>query len=288
MKVMWINAVSCNGNAHALLNAPQFEKFLSDFDLLHHPVIETKYSLNDVINKEIQTDILIIEGALSNDFERIDTSVMQIVKKYLQTAKHVITLGTCASYGGIFKENSQDVRGLHFKGEVKSQEFSDYADKTLSLAGCPVMPEIFFNVIYQIKYGYEIKVDKFMRPKEFFAYSVHNGCSKNEYFEYKVDSHNLGTVEGCMFYDYGCQGPFTAGACNKILWNGVNSKTRAGSPCFGCNEPAFPRQNLFETKKSMGVPKLLPLGVPKRAYLSIAGVSKSFKIERLHKGFFDD
>ncbi|WP_321778698.1 hypothetical protein [Sulfurimonas sp.] len=91
-----------------------------------------------------------------------------------------------------------------------------------------------------------------------------------------------------MFYDHGCQAPFTHGSCNKILWNEVNSKTRAGLPCMGCTEPTFPKQNLFKTKKNMGIPENLPLGVSKRAYLTLAGISKAFKINRLQKKLFDD
>ena len=39
-------------------------------------------------------------------------------------------------------------------------------------------------------------------------------------------------------------------SCNKILWNDINSKTRAGMPCIGCTEVDFPRNDMFETKKN--------------------------------------
>jgi hydrogenase small subunit len=84
-----------------------------------------------------------------------------------------------------------------------------------------------------------------------------------------------------MFYEHGCQAPFTNGSCNKILWNEINSKTRAGHPCMGCTEPTFPKANLFFTKKNMGIPQNLPMGVNKRAYLTLAGITKAFTIERL-------
>ena len=131
-------------------------------------------------------------------------------------------------------------------------------------------------------------MDNFLRPKEYFAYTVHNGCTRNEYFEYKVDKHKFGEFEGCMFYDHGCQAPFTHGSCNKILWNEINSKTRAGLPCMGCTEADFPKDNLFNTKKNMSIPQNLPLGVGKRTYLTLAGVTKAFKIDRLEKKLFDD
>jgi hydrogenase small subunit len=142
------------------------------------------------------------------------------------------------------------------------------------------------TTLYAIKDDIKMHLDNYLRPKEFFSYTVHNGCVRNEYFEYKIDNHKFGKKEGCMFYEHGCQAPFTNGSCNKILWNEVNSKTRNGEPCHGCMEPDFPKTNLFKTKKNMGIPQFLPLGVSKRAYLTLAGVTKAFKIKRLEEDLF--
>jgi hydrogenase small subunit len=55
---------------------------------------------------------------------------------------------------------------------------------------------------------------------------------------------------------------------------------------MGCTEPTFPKVDLFNTKKNMGIPANLPLGVNKRAYLTLAGVTKAFKIPRLEEDLF--
>jgi len=89
-----------------------------------------------------------------------------------------------------------------------------------------------------------------------------------------------------MFYDHGCHAPYTKGSCNKILWNEVSSKTRVGTPCFGCTEFDFPSFNFFKTTKYMGIPAKLPLGVNKRAYLTHTGVMKAFKISRLEEDLY--
>jgi len=86
---------------------------------------------------------------------------------------------------------------------------------------------------------------------------------------------------GVSFIKMGCQAPYTRGSCNKILWSEISSKTIVGTPCFGCTEPTFPKENLFETKTNMGIPSQMPLGISKRAYLTVTGIAKSFKIERL-------
>ena len=92
----------------------------------------------------------------------------------------------------------------------------------------------------------------------------------------------------CRFYDQGCRGPMTHAPCNKIMWNDVSSKTRSGQPCFGCTEPDFPRRHLFETRKNMSIPEEVPLGISKRSYLTLTGIAKTFRIERLHARLTDD
>ena len=265
------------------------EQFLNDFEFIHHPIIDSNYTLDDIVSTTIPCDILLIEGSIAEDLTRADISMVTIIENYAKVVNKIVTIGTCATFGGIFRESHYDnVTGLHFDKEKPTDKFNYLLDKSISLSGCPVHPEVLVNTLYAIKASMPIALDEFLRPKSYFAYTVHNGCVRNEYFEYKIDNHEFGNLEGCMFYDHGCQAPFTHGSCNKILWNEVNSKTRAGLPCMGCTEPSFPKSNLFETKKNMGIPQNLPLGVGKRTYLTLAGVTKAFNIERLEKGLLDD
>jgi len=289
MRVLWLTAIACNGNTHSFLNYPYIEQFLNDFEFIYHPVLDSDYTLDEIVLNDIACDILLIEGSVSDEFKKADVSVIEIIKKYTKKVKKIVTVGTCATFGGIFREsNYKDVSGLHFNQEKRVDKFQDIFKKTISLSGCPVHPEVLANTLYAIKKSAELHLDSFLRPKEYYAYTVHNGCTRNEYFEYKVDKHKFGELEGCMFYDHGCQAPFTHASCNKILWNEVNSKTRAGVPCVGCTEPSFPKENLFITKKNMGIPESLPIGVGKRTYITLAGIAKAFKIDRLEKKLFDD
>lgn len=284
-KLLWLSCITCNGNAHSFLNYCELSRFLEDFEFIYHPIIESGYTFYDLEKKDLDCDILLIEGAISDELKKGEILVTDIIKKYAKKAHKIITVGTCATFGGIFKNKGD---GFHFLEDKEIERFSYLKDKTICISGCPIHPEVLANTLYMIRNGFDIKVDNFLRPKEFFAYTVHNGCTRNEYFEYKIDNHNFGEKEGCLFYDHGCQAPYTNGSCNKILWNEVNSKTRAGVPCFGCTQPNFPKENLFITKKNMGIPQYLPLGVAKRVYLTLAGISKTFKIERLEKKLFDD
>jgi len=283
MKLLWLSALSCYGNVHSFLNYEHLDQFLKDFEFIYHPSIDSKYTLKDIVSKTIKCDVLLIEGTLEDDLLKADKKIANIILKYGKKAKKVITVGTCASFGGIFLNDDEKRYGLHYRQKEEHDRFKSLKDKTINISGCPIHPKILVNTLYSIKKEYEIKLDTYGRAKEFFAYTTHNGCLRNEYFEYKIDNHKFGNMEGCMFYEHGCQGPFTNSSCNKILWNETSSKTRSGSPCFGCTEPDFPKIGLFSTKKHMGIPAHLPLGVPKRAYLGLAGVAKAFKIERFEK-----
>ena len=287
LKLLWFTSIACNGGAHSFLNYEHLDIFLDNFDFIYHPMIESNHTLKDILTKDLDCDVLLIEGSISPEYKKDDTPIINIINKYAQIVKKIVTVGTCATFGGIFRESRYSyTTGLHFDKEKSTFLFKNLKDKTISIPGCPAHPEILAGVLYGIKNNATLKLDEFLRPKEYFGYTVHNGCVRNEYFEYKIDNHQFGKEEGCMFYEHGCQAPFSAGSCNKILWNEISSKTRVGTPCFGCTQPDFPKENLFKTKKNMGIPQYLPLGVGKRAYLTLAGVTKAFKIKRLEEELF--
>ncbi len=272
-KIVWIDGIGCNGCSHSFFNYEEFDNFLDDFELLYHPLLYFD-------NFEKKSDILIIEGALREGFKRNNKNLIKLIEELIINSKFVICLGTCSSYGGIFGE------GVMFN-KKENGIFYDYKNKIINIPGCPPHPNWLGYVLYMIKEQQEILLDELNRPKEIFAFTTHAGCSRNEYFEWKIDSENFGEKEGCLFYYQGCQGPFTHSSCNRDLWNGVNSKTRAGTPCFGCTESCFPKNELFKTQTLMGIPANIPLGVSKRAYLTLSGIAKSLKNERLSQKLFE-
>lgn len=289
LKLLWLQSITCNGNAHSFFNHPDLFTILSYFELVHHPIIDSKYSLEDVLSAELACDVLILEGSFREQgLIKQGVEVSSVVHAYAQKAKQVITVGTCATFGGIFKEaDPKNISGLCFDGEAKNSNYTKYASKLISLSGCPIHPKWLSYVLMMLAKDKKIILDELHRPQELYGITVHTGCSRNEYFEWKIDSKGFGLKEGCLFYEQGCQGPYTRGSCNKILWNDISSKTIVGTPCFGCTEPTFPKTTLFKTKTNMGIPSIMPLGIPKRAYLTVTGVAKSFKIKRFEQRLLD-
>lgn len=290
--VVWFQAITCNGNTHSFLSSSpeRLELFLNSFNLIYHPSLTIDTKLLDVVKQEKVIDFLLVEGSISSNekfFLLSDDTISSHLKKLASKSSYVICVGSCASYGGIhkkFSENS-DIDGVSNFLDEKIEKRLKHP--IINLTGCPVHPEWILQTLFSLKEFKKIPLDAQNRPKELYSTLTHHGCTRNEYFEWKIEANNFGEKEGCLFYEQGCRGPMTHSSCNKILWNGVSSKTRAGMPCIGCTQFDFPRNDMLETKKNIGIPLDVPIGVSKRAYLTISGVAKTFSIDRLNKKLMD-
>ncbi len=291
LTVVWFQAITCNGNTHSLLsaNASRLELFFDSFNLIYHPSLTIGKTLDDILTQNEKIDFLLIEGAISKNekfFSISNDSTFNLLNKLALKAKHIIAVGSCASNGGMHAKFTQndDICGIN--DSIKEQTINKLEHSIINLTGCPVHPEWILQTLFTLKNYGKMQLDEQKRPKELYSTLAHHGCTRNEYFEWKVEG-SFGKKEGCLFYDQGCRGPMTHSSCNKILWNDISSKTRVGMPCIGCTESDFPRENMLETKKNIGIPLDVPLGISKRAYLSITGIAKTFKIERLNKKLMD-
>ena len=289
--VVWFQAITCNGNTHSLLsaNSSRLELFFDSFNLIYHPSLTIEKTLDDILTQNEKIDFLLIEGAITSNekfFSISNDSTFNLLNKLALKAKHIIAVGSCASNGGMHAKFTQnnDICGIN--DSIKEQTINKLEHSIINLTGCPVHPEWILQTLFSLRDYGKMNLDEEKRPKELYSTLAHHGCTRNEYFEWKVEG-SFGAKEGCLFYDQGCRGPMTHSSCNKILWNDISSKTRVGMPCIGCTESDFPRENMLETKKNIGIPFEVPIGISKRAYLSLTGIAKTFKIDRLNKKLMD-
>ena len=287
-KLFWLQGLTCNGNTHSFLNLPNLDLLLEGFEILYHPILEGTQSFHELSQCKKECDVLIFEGTFDPEMRRDDVLVGEILLHYALSAKYIIALGSCASFGGMFKASSpQRNSGLIFNESQLQGPLLHQKQKVINLSGCPIHPEWLNYTLSMIANGAEVEVDLLHRPIELYSNLAHHGCTRNEYFEWKVDAKSFGEKEGCLYYAQGCRAPMTFASCNKILWNEVSSKTRIGTPCFGCTEPDFPKTNLFATQTNMSIPQDVPAGIPKRSYLTLAGIAKTFHIKRLEGKLID-
>ncbi|EGQ64233.1 hydrogenase-2, small subunit [Acidithiobacillus sp. GGI-221] len=304
--VLWLQGGACSGNTMSFLNAeePSACDLVTDFgiNVLWQPSLgmdmgdNVQKLLRDCVSGAIPLDIFVFEGTVVNAPNGTGTwnrfagrPMKDWVKELSGAAQFVVALGDCATWGGIpaTAPNPSDSKGLQFlkkqHGGFLGAGFKSKAGlPVINIPGCPAHPDWVTQVLVAVATGRagELELDDLQRPKTFFKSFTQTGCTRNMHFAYKVSATEFGQRKGCLFYDLGCRGPMTHSPCNRILWNRQSSKTRAGMPCLGCTEPEFPFFDLapgsvFKTQTMMGVPKDLPEGVDKSAYIKLTAAAKS-------------
>ena len=303
--VLWLQGGACSGNTMSFLNAeePSVCDLVTDFgiNVLWHPSLGLELGdnlqrlLHNCLSGETPLDILVFEGSIINapngtgEWNRFaDRPMKDWVQALAGVAKFVVAVGDCATWGGIpaTAPNPTQSEGLQFlkrkAGGLLGIEYKSQAGfPVINIPGCPAHPDWITQILVAIATGRldDITLDEFNRPQTFFKSFTQTGCTRNIHFAYKASSDEFSQRTGCLFYDLGCRGPMTHSSCNRILWNRVSSKTRAGMPCLGCTEPEFPFHDLapgtvFKTQTIMGVPKELPTGVNKKDYALLTVVAK--------------
>ena len=304
MNLYYLQAGGCSGDTMSFLNCEcNLFDFLEQIGInpLFHPSLSNlSYKkhielIEDILNDRIELDIFCLEGNVVLGPKKtgmFDTFLgkpkKDLIEKLAKKAKYVIAVGTCASFGGIGSYDEMQGIGLqfhHFKrGGFLGKDFvSKSGYPVINLPGCPIHPKALTTLLEKISFGLEIELNKSQAIEDIYNFTVHQGCTRNEYHEYRVEEQEFGE-RGCMFFHLGCKGPTTNSACNKYLWNEVNSKTRAGVPCFGCARPDFPQPHpFFETPSIVDTPLELPKGVDRAHYLAYKDMAAAAAPERLKK-----
>lgn len=270
-----------------------------DIDLLWHPSLSTlsyqEYrQLNDrIANDDIRLDVLCIEGTIIRGpgGTGIYDVIEGIPKKNLVAAlalkaRYVVAVGTCASFGGIGAAGEVEGTGVQFdrweKGGFLGIDFISAAGMpVINLPGCPCHPEVMVGTLMAFLFDKPLELNELNMPLEWFGTLVHQGCTRNEYHEYRVEEEGFGE-RGCLFFHLGCHGPLAYGPCNKLLWNRRSSKTRVGVPCFGCTRPDFPQTYPFyRTRNIEGIPLELPDGIDRAHYMAYKGLAAAAAPQRL-------
>jgi hydrogenase small subunit len=299
----WVQGGGCGGDTMSLLSVefPNIINLLQSLkiEILFHPSLSNispseQAKLLDAIHAGTQPlDLLIVEGSIvcgPSGTGMFDTKngrpKKELVLSLAKQAQVVVALGTCAAFGGFGTDHIIEAVGLQFRKQEKGGLLGrDFLAKSglpvINLAGCPCHHNVAAGAISAIANGIPLELDEFQRPLEWYSTMIHQGCTRNEYHEYRIEESDFGEM-GCLFFHMGCAGPLVPGPCNKLLWNQHSSKTRAGVPCFGCTDPEFPRATpFFKTQNIEGIPLALPKGVNRAHYMVYKSMAAAAAPERL-------
>ncbi|MEZ4526900.1 MAG: zinc-ribbon domain-containing protein [Desulfobacterales bacterium] len=303
VKMYWLQGGACGGDTWAMFNAEQMDTFdffsNHDIEILWHPSIsvksirEQRQVREDLISGKERLDILCIEGSVirgpggTGMFDTVEGMPKKdLLAALARQAGYVLAVGTCASFGGMGADSETEATGLQFHkwdtGGFLGESFRSRSGMpVINLPGCPCHGGVITGTISALIEGIPLELGRYNEPLEWYDTMVHQGCTRNEYHEYRVEEKKFGE-KGCLFFYLGCHGPLVYGPCNKMLWNRRSSKTRVGVPCFGCTRPDFPQQYpFFKTRNIEGIPIELPDGVNRAHYLAYKGIAAAAAPKRL-------
>jgi hydrogenase small subunit len=243
-KVIWLQGSGCTGCSMSFLNfintaagaepTDAGDILLNHINLLYHPNLMAAAGQSAVAVAEQAYGaggyILAVEGGVPTAFggracwawtyNGHDITFQQAVTDLSAKAAKVLSIGTCAAYGGI------PAAGLNPTGVKSVQAVT--GKPTINIAGCPPHPDWIVYVIAQLLAGNSIPLDGNGRPTGLYGQTVHSQCPRND------------SPENCLA-PQGCKGPVTNANCPTILWNNQsNWCVNANAPCYACTEPGFP------------------------------------------------
>lgn len=247
--VIWLQGASCTGCTVSFLNristaAPTTaaDVLINFVNLRYHPQVMALAGDSAVAQAEAAYSsgryILAVEGGIPTAFggaacwawtyQGREVTVLEAVKSLASRATAVLSIGTCASFGGIAaaSPNPAGVQSLAAATGVP----------TINIAGCPPHPDWIVYVIAKLLGGQSLPLDGQRRPTALYGRTVHSQCPRRERDE--AESF-VGAGQGCL-KELGCRGPRTYANCPVAWFNGgVNWCIGAGAPCVGCTEPSF-------------------------------------------------
>jgi len=215
----------------------------TDFDLDGDGIV----NYTDFAKLAAQGYILVVEGAIPTGAEGRfchiggEMTMLDAFDLLSEKADAIISIGTCASFGGI-PGAAPDVTGA--LGVSDALGFIGRTKPVINIPGCPSHPDWFVGTVsYVLTNGTIPALDASGRPTMYFGSRIHVNCP------HKGNNSTMAGAlgeDGCL-EDLGCTGKRVYGDCPIRKWNsggpgenGVNWCVGARTPCHGCTEQDFP------------------------------------------------
>lgn len=247
-KVIWLNAANCTGCTISLSNlfsdsgpTDIADLLFNTIDLVFHPTLMSAagdLAVQQLITTAEGSYILAVEGGIPTAFGGHtcmlwseggrDVTAMEAVQMLAPNAAAILSIGTCASHGGI-PAASPNPTGIVSVGELTGLD-------TVNIPGCPTHPDWIVWTVAHLLAGEMPQLDSRRRPIELYGTEIHKNCPRKGQDEAKT----FGIENKCL-KELGCKGPETKADCPSRKWNnGSNWCIGAGAICIGCTERDFP------------------------------------------------
>ncbi len=177
-------------------------------------------------------------------------SAVDILTEAAKGAAAVVSVGTCAAFGGIPHANPDPTGAVAVSRIVKDKP-------VVNVSGCPPVPEVITGVLaHYLTFGSIPELDHLGRPKVFFGETIHDRCYRRPFYDegkFAKTFDDEGARNGWCLFELGCKGPVTYNACPTVKWNqGTSYPIQSGHGCLGCSEPDFWDKGSFYQALSTG------------------------------------
>jgi len=249
--VIWLSFQECTGCTESITRArtPSIEDLIFDFISLdyHHTLQSVSGHAAEAARKAAMKEnagqyIVVVDGSVplkdGGVYSTIaGTTNVQMLKDTVRDAFAVISVGTCAAFGGIPFANPNPTGAVPVSEVVTDKP-------VINISGCPPIPEAMTGTIsYLLSFGSLPELDHLGRPKAFFGETIHDRCYRRPFYERGMFAKSFddeGARQGWCLFEAGCKGPVTYNACATLKWNaGVSFPIQSGHGCLGCSEPGF-------------------------------------------------
>lgn len=248
--VIWLHFAECTGCSESVLRTvyPYVDELVLEIlDVAYHETIfatagnQMEDTLKAAVKKHAGKFICVVEGAIATRYDGAYGRVggrtfLEIAGEVCPQAAAVISLGSCASFGGV-QAATPNPGGYKGVGDA-------LGIKTLNIPGCPPNPiNLVGTVVNYLLLGTLPALDDLGRPLFAYGKTIHDQCPRRSHYENDEFVEEFGSKEaemGYCLYMMGCKGPETYNNCPTAKFNdGTSWPVQAGHPCIGCSEPNF-------------------------------------------------
>ena len=255
--VIWLSFQECTGCTESLTRSfsPTIEDII--FDLISLDYHETLQAVSGAAAEEARLTamkenegkyLVVVDGSVSTKDGGVYStnagkSNLETLKETAEHAMALISVGTCAAFGGIPHAKPNPTGAVPVTDIIKDKP-------VINISGCPPIAEAIAGTIaFLISFGKIPELDHLNRPKAFFGDSIHDRCYRRPFYDRGLFAKSFddeGARKGWCLYEVGCKGPVTYNACATLKWNGgVSFPIQSGHGCLGCSEPNFWDQGGF-------------------------------------------
>jgi len=282
--VLWLHGSGCQGDSVSFLNlfidAPTVghvdtkDVLLGYINLAYHTVVMASAGDTAVTMAERAKRkggyVLVCEGGVPTLFggktchvmtiDGVEKTYQEMVLELGANALAVLSVGTCASFGGIPAAPPNPTGIVSVKSALETGGVTGPA--IINIPGCPAHPDWVAWVVVNLILGVIPDLDGYNRPTALYGANVHENCPRNPDYHGTVKATTFGEDGKCL-EDLGCSGPSTNADCPTRGWNKgpipeledpsvdpveytrANWCVDSNGMCLGCVEPDFPSNDGF-------------------------------------------